>query len=316
MQLSRRVQVTLILLLLSVFGLFFLLKPLSKSVRVVGPVSGNEVGENNEKPESLQLWFQPQLFDPEMLKAKFNLFVWSSDEDQKFSSSMISPRDYWLFVDELYGEGFYQFRQGEPVGAVEFEVDVLSDPKRGSRANDFFYPFDSYVLDAYAGVSEGQSGDDSIPAFDYFYETAVPNFDVTYTRIAGWEKYNTKDEMTSSAILQERQSGQISFLVRYDRSLANQITIAVIIVIWVINTSSLIWITRRVLIRSRPPSVGVLVWSATSVLGYVQLRESLPGSPRLGIAIDYVFYFPVLIISTVISLVITISWSQRGDFTM
>jgi hypothetical protein len=316
MQISRKAKVSVILLSLLVSGLFFLLKPLSESVRITGPVAGNEVGLHNENPEAMQLWFQPQSFDPVMRKAKFNLFAWTSDDDEHFSSSMISPRDYWLFVDELYGKGSYHFLQDEPVGAVTFEADVLSIPTRGSHANDFFYPFDSYVLDAYAGVSQSKLGDDGIPVFEYFYETSLPDFKVTYTRIAGWEMYDMPGEVSASQILAERESGQVSFLARFDRSLANQLTIAVIIIIWMINTISLLWITQRVLTRSRPPSIQVLVWSAASVLGYVQLRESLPGSPRLGIAIDYLFYFPALIVSVAVALVITISWSNRSDFSL
>lgn len=159
-------------------------------------------------------------------------------------------------------------------------------------------------------------GDDGIPAFEYFYETSLPDFKVTYTRIAGWNLYDTSEEISTSAILAERESGQVSFLARFDRSLANQLAIAVIVVIWIINTISLIWITQRILNKSRPPSIQVLVWSAASVLGYVQLRESLPGSPRLGIAIDYLFYFPALIASVIVALVITISWSNRSDFSL
>jgi hypothetical protein len=316
MQISRKAKASVILLSLLVSCLFFLLKPLSESVRITGPVAGNEVGLHNENPEAMQLWFQPQSFDPVMRKAKFNLFAWTNDDDEHFSSSMISPRDYWLFVDELYGKGSYHFLQDEPVGAVAFEADVLSIPTRGSRANDFFYPFDSYVLDAYAGVSQSKLGDDGIPVFEYFYETSLPDFKVTYTRIAGWEMYDMPGEVSTSQILAERESGQVSFLARFDRSLANQLTIAVIIIIWMINTISLLWITQRVLTRSRPPSIQVLVWSAASVLGYVQLRESLPGSPRLGIAIDYLFYFPALIVSVAVALVITISWSNRSDFSL
>lgn len=316
MQKSLKVTAAFVLFPMLASVLFFALKPLSESVRISGPVSGNEAAEVIDDADAIQLWIQPQSFDPVMRKAKFNLFAWASNEDQQFSSSMISPRDYWLFIDELYGEGSYQFRKGERVGAVLFEVDVLSIPTRGSRANDFVYPFDSYVLDAYAGVSQSRLGDDGIPAFEYFYDTSLPDFNVTYTRIAGWDEYDTPKEMGTSEILSERKSGQISFLARFDRSLANQLAVGVIVIIWIINSISLILISQRVVARKRPPSITVLVWSAASVLSYVQLRASLPGSPRLGIAIDYLFYFPALISGVAVALLITISWSNRSDFSL
>jgi hypothetical protein len=316
MRISPKSKAVLVLLPLLVSGLFYFLKPLSEPVRLVGTLDSNEVGTDSDDAETMQLWFQPQSFDPVMRKAKFNLFAWTNNEDQQFSSSMISPIDYWLFIDELYGKGAYQFRKNQRVGAVSFEVDVLSIPTRGSRANEFVYPFDSYVLDAYASVSQSRLGKDGIPAFEYFYETSLPDFKVTYTRIAGWGQYDTPAEMSASSILSEREAGQVSFLARFDRSLANQLAIAVIVIIWVINTVSLIWITRRVLTGGRPPSIQVLVWSAASVLGYVQLRESLPGSPRLGIAIDYLFYFPALIVGAAVALLITILWSNRSDYSL
>jgi hypothetical protein len=316
MQTSLKTKTTFVFFVLVISGLFYVLKPLSESVRINGPVSGNEVGEVIDDADAMQLWIQPQSFDPVMRKAKFNLFAWASNEDQQFSSSMISPRDYWLFIDELYGKGSYQFREGERVGAVAFEVDVLSIPARNSRANDFVYPFDSYVLDAYAGVSQSRLGDDGIPASEYFYDTSLPDFNVTYTRIAGWNEYDTGKEMSTSEILSERQSGQVSFLARFDRSLANQLAVGVIVIIWIINSISLILISHRVMARRRPPSITVLVWSAASVLSYVQLRDSLPGSPRLGIAIDYLFYFPALISGVAVALLITVSWSNRSDFSL
>jgi hypothetical protein len=294
-------------------GLFAGLKPLADAVRITGPVAGNNVGDHGENLDVIQLWFKAQSFDPVLRTAEFNTFPWTSEEGT-FSSSAIAPRSFRLFLDELYGKGSYEFRKDERAGAIPFEVDVLSIPERGSRASDFFYPLDSYVLDAYAEVSQIQSQDESIPAFEYFYETQVRDFRVSYTRIAGWNFYDMPGESNASEILSERRSGQISFLAKFERSLAVQVVTILILVILIINTIALVWITRKILTRLRPPSIQVLVWSAASVLSYIQLRDSLPGSPRLGIAIDYLFYFPALIVSVTVSLLITISWSTRSDF--
>lgn len=284
-------------------------------MELTGPVAGNSVGEGGENLDVLQLWFQPQTFDPIARKAKFNIFAWTAEEET-FSSSMITSRDYWLFLDEIYGEGFYYFRKNERVGAISFEVDVLSVPERGSRANDFFYPLDSYILDAYARVSGSQLETEGIPTFEYFYETSLPYFRVSYTRIAGWDFYDLPGEIDPKKIFKERNSGQVSFLAQFDRSLAVQITTFLIVLIFVINTFSLAWTTQKILSRLRPPSLQVLVWSAASVLSYIQLRASLPGNPRLGIAIDYLFYFPSLLTSVVVALLVTVSWSRRDDFAL
>jgi len=284
------------------------------SAKLAGPVAGNIEGGNQEEKGDILLFFQPVSFDPVRRKAKFNVFPWTYDQEQTFSSSMIAQKDFRLFIDELYGDGNYQIRRGESVGAFEFETDVLSIPRRGSLPSEFAYPFDSYVLDAYVGVFGDEMSESGIAAFDYFYDSALSNFSLTYTRIAGWNYYDMPGELNPEKIRSERSTGKISFLVGFTRPFGDRSTVFLICAVLLINTISLIWIMRKVLSRNRPPSLQVLVWAAASVLGYVQLRESFPGDPRLGIAIDYLFYFPALLTSAVVALLTTHIWSNRNDF--
>jgi hypothetical protein len=57
-----------------------------------------------------------------------------------------------------------------------------------------------------------------------------------------------------------------------------------------------------------------LVWSAASVLGTIQLRDILPGNPRIGISMDFLFFFPSLLIGLISSLLITGIWISRDDW--
>lgn len=57
-----------------------------------------------------------------------------------------------------------------------------------------------------------------------------------------------------------------------------------------------------------------LVWAAATVLGIVQLRDILPGRPRMGIAMDFIFFFPTLLIGLISSLLITTLWIRREDW--
>jgi len=317
-KISRRGQCFLILALLvplCIAAILFLRQNLFDSVKFAGSIVGNTEGDNPAEAGAIQLFFQPVSFDPVMRKAKFNLFPWTDDVEQTFSSSMIIQRDFRIFIDELYGDGNYQMRRGQRVGALEFEADVLSMPARGTVPSEFAYPFDSYVLDAYVGIFRDDISKSGIPAFDYFYETSLPNFFITYTRIAGWNYYDMPGELDPEKIRAERSKGKISFLVRFTRPLADRIVVFLICTVLLLNTISLLWITWNVLSRQRPPSLQVLVWAAASVLGYVELRKSLPGDPRLGIAIDYCFHFPALLTSAVVVLLTTYAWSIRSDFS-
>jgi len=80
------------------------------------------------------------------------------------------------------------------------------------------------------------------------------------------------------------------------------------------NAAALVLTTCGVVLGSRPPSMQALVWSAASVLGTIQLRDMFPGKPRLGVAIDYLGFFPTMVVSMVVALVITVSWVMRSDY--
>lgn len=293
--------------------------PNSDAVVVTGPVSHNEPESTYESENSINIWFQVTSFDPETSKAKFNVYPWpTSDLAVAFSSSTISGSNFELFVDELYGAGTYQFRDGDRIGAIPIELDVLSIPQRGSHPDTFYYPFDSYVLDAYAGASNisanGERSDRA--AFDYFYETSVSGFRTTYTRIAGWSHYDSSQEVNKEEILKERGEGNLSFLARFDRTWAVRFAVLMMVALWIINCISIVWTTYGVLRQSRPPSIQALIWAAASVIGSLQIRELFPGSPPLGIALDYFVFFPSLLINMLVVLVITASWSRRADFKL
>ena len=80
------------------------------------------------------------------------------------------------------------------------------------------------------------------------------------------------------------------------------------------STITLAWITKNIWSRKRPPTIFMLVYSAATALGVVQLREILPGRPRIGIAMDFIIVFPTLLISLISSLMITSIWIKYDDW--
>lgn len=278
----------------------------------VGPV---EVGHDRD---SVNVWFQAVTFNPETQKALFNVYPWPSSDlaPRAFASSTITEEPFTIFVDEMLGKGIYGFAAGDRVGAIKSEMDVLSAEGTGARPSDSAYPFDTYALDAWAEVTTAVDGGQPSPrrAFDFFYDNSVPGFAVTYSRIAGWEHAESTSDDPAAEIVAEREDGRISFIATFERTLAVRITVMLLCLLMLLNAASLIVTTFGVVRGTRPPSMSALIWSAASVLGTIQLRNVFPGAPRLGIVADYLSFFPTMIVSMVVALVITGSWIGRDDF--
>jgi hypothetical protein len=80
------------------------------------------------------------------------------------------------------------------------------------------------------------------------------------------------------------------------------------------NIATLTWIVTKIWSGKRPPSMQALVWSAASFLGTLQLRQVLPGNPRIGIAMDFIFFFPALFVGLISSVLLTSLWIKRDDW--
>lgn len=64
----------------------------------------------------------------------------------------------------------------------------------------------------------------------------------------------------------------------------------------------------------RPPSAQILAWVAALSFATLAVREVLPDSPPPGIALDYLLFFPTLVVSAISTVLIGLSWSSRNDY--
>lgn len=280
----------------------------------IGEIEDTEFGRDKK---SINLWFQAVAFDAETQKARFNVYPWPSADliVTSFASSTISDTDFSIWIDELSGQGTYDFKKNQAIGALTVDLDVLSRV-REIRSSDSYYPFDMYALDAYADTSFVDADDSLTPAktFDFFYTNSVPGFQIDFSRIAAYNKSFSPEMHDLSRILEQRDQGYISFIAEFRRSLAVKIAVSILSLIILLNSITLVLITGRVVKGIRPPSMQALVWSAASVLGTIQLRSLFPGNPRLGIALDFLVFFPGMLASMVVGVVLATSWIRRSDF--
>jgi hypothetical protein len=283
-------------------------------VDVIGEIEAEQVDRDTN---AINVWFQAVSFDPESQKARFNVYPWPSADltETMFSSSTVTKRDFTIFVDELNGQGIYNFEENQVVGSISSELDVLSFWHQ-ERARDAYYPFDKYVLDTYVEVALVEEGGEKAPirTFDFFYTNSVSGFQIKYSRVAAYDDDFNGGMYRLEEIIRERDQGKISFLASFERSFAVKLTVVLLCLLMLLNALTLMWISGRVISKHRPPSMQALIWSAASVLAMIQLRDLYPGEPRLGIAIDYFVFFPSMLTSMLVGLVLTASWIVRSDY--
>ena len=293
----------------------------SVEVSVVDQFGDIEPSEVNTDENSVNLYFQAVSFDPESQTAEFRIYPWPTADlaDTYASSAVLKEFPIRIWSDGISGDNFFLFEEYGSIGGITQYFDVLSYGHE-SRANDALYPFDSYVLDTYAWAEidtspENKKDDFEVAnSFDFFYTTPVPGFHTSYKRVAGFAREPNESPYSADLIKKQRAEGLISFEAKFTRSTAVKTISLIIGIFCVISALTLTWITAGIWFRRRPPSMQALVWSAASVLGTIQLRDILPGNPRIGISMDFLFFFPSLLIGLISSLLITGLWIRRDDW--
>jgi hypothetical protein len=263
------------------------------------------------KDKSVAIYTQILEFDPENRRAKVAYFPWPTDDFAKqFSSSVMMSVPLRFFADGTDAM-VVGYEAGEQVGGIEVTVDVLSTDA-GELANDNSYPFDRYVLDGYAQVEIRESGSYvPVQAFDYFYSTPLPDFDIEYSRLASFDQPlgSAPPIRDATAILAERQQGKISYTATLSRPEAARNMALAIYAFALISALSLLLLTVQVLRGARTVQLGALIWSAATVLGVIQIRSLAPGSPRMGVLLDHLVLLPSLIVTTTCTVAIVFFWA-------
>lgn len=271
----------------------------------------------------VNVFYQLTGFDSERQVANVTTYIWPSlDIATPFSSSTVSDVNLSVFVDEVGGSGFYEFAAGQPIAGIETKIDA-TNPYRLDRSIDSFYPFDSYSLTLYTQVSESFNADGGVesaplPTFEDAYSTAVPGYQVKLTKehdesFFGGEPRSEDFPFVEKAI-EQRVNGLVMTTAVISRNFSVKMIATLVALYSFIIALSLCFMTLQILQHDRPPSMQVLIWAAANSLGLIQVRDLLPGSPRIGIGFDIVVYFPALTATLVSTVALFILWSRREDW--
>jgi hypothetical protein len=271
----------------------------------------------------INVFYQLTGFDSERQTAEVTTYVWPSpDIATPFSSSTVADIDLSVFIDEVGGQGFYEFDAGQPIAGIETKIDA-TNPYSLTRSMDTYYPFDSYSLTLYTQVSERVTSGENysavpLPTFEDTYSTAVPGFQVRLTKehdesFFGVEPRGENFPFVEKA-LEQRLNGLAMTTAVISRNFSVKMIAVLVALYCLIIALSLGFMTLQILQRDRPPSMQVLIWAAANALGLIQVRDLLPGKPRIGITFDVMVYFPTLTGTLCSTVALFIIWSYREDW--
>lgn len=271
----------------------------------------------------VNVFYQLTGFDSERQMANVTTYIWPSlDIATPFSSSTVADIDLSLFIDEVGGQGFYEFNAGQPIAGIETKIDA-TNPYSLQRSIDSYYPFDSYSLTLYTQVNERIETLDGfdvvpLPTFEDTYSTAVPGFQVRLTKEHDESFFSgeprAEDFPFVEKAIEQRVNGLVMTTAIISRNFSVKIIAVLVALYCLIIALSLGFMTLQILQRDRPPSMQVLIWAAANALGLIQVRDLLPGKPRIGITFDIVVYFPSLTATLMSTVALFIIWSYREDW--
>jgi hypothetical protein len=271
--------------------------------------------------QAVPVWYQMDQFDAEKQRARVITYVWpSADIATPYLSSTVANVPIRAFIDEIGNRGFYEYASGERIGGVPAEIDAVN-PLELSRSLDSWYPFDQYSLALFTNVEadlieDGITTHKAVPTFDFFYETPIPGFHVTYTRTAHDSKEPKTFFFDEQRVIEDRMLGSSSVIAKIRRTFAVRIIAGIVSLFTILAAVSLFGMALQVYLKRRPPSVQALVWAAATVLALVQLRDLLPGRPRIGIMLDFFVFFPALVASLISVSVLAVLWERRDDYAL
>jgi hypothetical protein len=152
--------------------------------------------------------------------------------------------------------------------------------------------------------------------YEFYYEPQIPGFEFYVSRGATFDDVDWFEDSAydKSLVAKQREEGKISNLIQVTRSGSVKYTSLLIFTGILLGSLALLITTIYVARAKRPPSMTALIWAAASILGITQMRQLVPGEPRLGILLDLYSFFPSLIICIASSVILAITWVRRENF--
>lgn len=204
--------------------------------------------------------------------------------------------------------------QGDSVGENSWRIPsntltggkVIAAPMIAKRAYSDF-PFDSYTTSWTALVEDAVSAE-RVVTTGTVESTLIPGFDLNFSRL------NMDADVTLANNLTVNERGRFSLDITVTRSKTTIIETGLLLLAVLVGAASAVYMTFRIQQGSRPPSLAALGWLATLLFALIEVRQSLPTNPPLGIRLDTLVFFPVMVLVTSLIAVVTFAWLRRPEW--
>ncbi len=275
---------------------------------------------------ALRVWVSDVNTDDKLLDATFhpafkgdkygtnNLSGW----EPKFPVRLLI--DSAVPVDEDEGDNDLLFA---PTYQGTFPVTVdLSFLYPSSRSSTFYFPFDEYRFQVPVAAkyqSAGQETDTEeddvyadLPVVYFDYGGSAATFAVSMRPLTSAGSQVLEDDVTLA--VRESSTGNANILIDVRRSLPSQLLTLIVVILMIASAGLVLAMGVLIATNHRPPALQALVWAAALTFALVQIRELLPGKPPTGILLDYIVYFPALLISLGCGVWILIMWARKEHY--
>jgi hypothetical protein len=205
------------------------------------------------------------------------------------------------------------------------EGNPLQSPSSGSifggqslgvrlSGNEQNYPFDSYSANFFTSVQSKAASAETVQIPKYYVNNQnlnIPGYSVKATQ-TGF----TDGKLDKSSIEADRNSGVAYLTWNIKRSNSTIFISILMVVLMILGGIVSLGITLSITSEKRPPSINVLVWLAAFLFALFQVRSQFPGNPAIGINIDRLIFFPVILLLMILIAVNVLVWTKRDDWDM
>ena len=265
--------------------------------------------------ENTQYQANPSQICPDVLNYK----IQPTGVDEKNSQFLLRmiPMPQGMYGAAMYSSGLASRAFMVDYDSANSKRIVVSDhavsqgltiqSKMSQNRSYFLYPFDRYF------------GEVNLQGIDTLTKKPIPAvLTVIDVSLAGWSvNFSELGKVTKSSKGKVISlDGKAKIVWQLQRANVALISVMVLLMLMLIALASAVAITRSIYRQKRPPSMNLLVWLATILFAILQVRDNFPGSPPLGILIDYLVFFPVIGSLLVVGITNTHMWTNRPDWDL
>lgn len=229
------------------------------------------------------------------------LRVWPAGEIGQVSvNAGVSQRSLQVTYENLEESKWFI----EPKRLIGSRTLQLSLPNRSAISS---YPFDSYEGSWQARVIDYQAGK-PLPTL----------LTVSNRPVYGWqisiEDVSLENDVKSQKAINLDGDEKISWTVQ--RSGSTKLSVGLLVLVMLLAAVGATLLSKSIFLKKRPPTLVALSWLATSLFAVIEIRGRFPDSPPLGIRIDSLVTYPVILTLLFLIALHTFLWVKRDDWNM